>query len=100
MTQSERITQRERDLDTLLAAIPSFEDCAKQASELGIAVKRLHDYLQSPEFREDFAASEAGVLPKDLKCGVLSEDGIYNALEAYQDAVHEITEHAPWKVIE
>ena len=27
------------------------------------------------------AADEAGLLPKDLKRGVLSEDGIYNLLE-------------------
>ncbi|MBK6087256.1 DUF4298 domain-containing protein, partial [Ruminococcus difficilis] len=33
----------------------------------------------------DFAADEAGLLPKGLKRGVLSEDGIYNLLEEYKE---------------
>ena len=30
--------------------------------------------------RDDFEADDAGKLPKDLKRGVLSEDGIYDVL--------------------
>ena len=33
------------------------------------------------EWKEDFEADEKGKLPKDLKRGVLSEDGIYNMLD-------------------
>lgn len=38
-------------------------------------------YYISDAWKRDFAADEAGLLPKDLKRGVLSEDGIYNLLE-------------------
>ena len=41
----------------------------------------LKEYYESPQWREDFEADEAGKFPKDLKRGVLSEDGIYNLLE-------------------
>ena len=34
---------------------------------------------------EDLADDEAGRLPKGLKRGVLSEDGIYNLLERYRE---------------
>ena len=34
---------------------------------------------------QDFAADEAGILPPDLKRGVLSEDGIWNLLSDYRD---------------
>ena len=44
-------------------------------------LKALSDYYSSDAWKRDFAADEAGLLPKDMKRGVLSEDGIYNLLE-------------------
>jgi len=44
----------------------------------------LEAYYNSPQWRKDFEADEAGKLPKDLKRGVLSEDGIYDLLSDYQ----------------
>ncbi|MBR1432628.1 MAG: DUF4298 domain-containing protein [Ruminococcus sp.] len=41
----------------------------------------LSAYYSSDAWKRDFAADEAGLLPKDMKHGVLSEDGIYNLLE-------------------
>lgn len=41
----------------------------------------LSDYYGSAAWKRDFAADEAGLFPKDMKRGVLSEDGIYNLLE-------------------
>jgi hypothetical protein len=44
-------------------------------------LKALSDYYSSSAWKRDYAADEAGLLPKDMKYGVLSEDGIYNLLE-------------------
>lgn len=44
----------------------------------------LSDYYSSPEWKLDFAADESGRLPKELKRGVLSEDGLYNLLENFK----------------
>lgn len=41
----------------------------------------LSSYYTSPAWKRDLAADEAGLLPDDLKRGVLSEDGIYNLLD-------------------
>ena len=41
----------------------------------------LEEYYGSPIWKEDFAADEAGLLPDDLKRGVLTEDGIDDVLE-------------------
>ena len=49
------------------------------------AAESLAAYYESRVWKHDFAADEAGLLPPDLKRGVLSEDGIYNALEAYRE---------------
>ncbi|MBQ5409001.1 MAG: DUF4298 domain-containing protein, partial [Muribaculaceae bacterium] len=36
-------------------------------------------------WEKDFADSEAGRLPSDLKCGVLSEDGIWDVLDTSRE---------------
>lgn len=50
----------------------------------------LEAYYTSPAWRTDFEADEAGLLPPDLKRGVLSEDGIYNLLEEYKRLEEEL----------
>ncbi|MBP5744200.1 MAG: DUF4298 domain-containing protein [Oscillospiraceae bacterium] len=52
-------------------------------------VKELESYYGSTEWKQDFTADEEGRLPKDLKRGVLSEDGIYNVLELYRERAEE-----------
>lgn len=46
-------------------------------------IQELETYYRSDEWKQDFADDEAGRLPKQLKRGVLSEDGIYNLLERF-----------------
>ena len=43
-------------------------------------IKTLDEYYSSDVWKQDFADDEAWFLPKDLKRGVLSEDGIWNLL--------------------
>ena len=49
------------------------------------AIRILSEYYGSDEWKQDFADDEAGRLPKDLKRGVLSEDGIWNVLSSEED---------------
>ncbi|MBR3025970.1 MAG: DUF4298 domain-containing protein [Oscillospiraceae bacterium] len=64
--------------------ITHYENIMEQA-ETGSEemLKQLSDYYESSAWKRDFAADEKGLLPKDLKRGVLSEDGIYNLLERF-----------------
>ncbi len=48
-------------------------------------LKELEDYYTSPEWKEDYAADEAGLLPEGLKRGVLSQDGISDLLDRFRD---------------
>lgn len=43
-------------------------------------VKILADYMESGVWLSDFEKCERGELPKKLRCGVLSEDTLYNLL--------------------
>ncbi|MCR5557941.1 MAG: DUF4298 domain-containing protein [Butyrivibrio sp.] len=55
------------------------------SAELEADVRRFAEYYDGPDWKADFALDEAGLLPGDLKRGVLSEDGIYDALKKYKE---------------
>jgi len=44
-------------------------------------LRLLNAYYTSGQWREDYEADERGELPPDLKCGVLSQDALYDLLE-------------------
>lgn len=52
-------------------------------------IAKLEKYYSSEQWKEDFMADEAGKLPKDLKRGVLSEDGLYVLLERNRELMSE-----------
>ncbi len=81
MKQTERIQEMEQHLDKAQAAIKSLELAIEQYVEAQESIEKLKTYLSSKEWKKDFRDSEAGKLPDGLKCGVLSEDGIWNMLD-------------------
>lgn len=56
------------------------------------SVRQLTEYYHGPEWREDMEADEAGLLPYNLKRGVLSEDGIWNTLAHYREILERMAE--------
>ena len=66
------------------ASVETFFLPQREPEEAGIGrFAALGAYYASDVWKEDFAADEAGLLPQDLPRGVLSEDGIYNALTGF-----------------
>ena len=84
MTRIERITHMEGLLDKSTEVIARLEQAIEDFAALQPDIAELEAYYTSPQWRKDFEADEAGKLPKDLKRGVLSEDGIYDLLTDYQ----------------
>ena len=78
MNQIERIQYMENLLDFVIKARKEQNKSAK----IQEAIRILAEYYGSDEWKQDFADDEAGLLPKDLKRGVLSEDGLWNILES------------------
>ncbi|MBR6766822.1 MAG: DUF4298 domain-containing protein [Clostridia bacterium] len=70
MDRIARIQYMESILDKVLAS----ENPKGMTRELSI----LESYYFGPLWREDYEADEAGLLPPDLKRGVLSEDAVYD----------------------
>ncbi len=85
MNRIERITYYENILNEATRVLEDLDAAYERYEALQSKIAELEKYYTSPTWRKDFEASEAGKLPEDLPCGVLSEDGIFNILERNQE---------------
>lgn len=76
----ERIILMEFYFDTIQKALEINPDFLKKEAPAGIMLQELTEYYENGQWMADYEADEAGLLPHDLKRGVLSEDGVYNLL--------------------
>ena len=74
-----------RALDALSRGLAAYR---KAAPEL----QALDAYLQSGDWRADYEADEAGLLPPELPRGVLSQDGLYDLLEENDELLRQLAE--------
>ena len=81
----ERIKTMEEHLNKASQAVKALSDALDLYAEAMESIETIDDYLVSDEWQQDFDDSEAGRLPKDLKCGVLSEDGIWNVIDTSRE---------------
>ncbi len=87
MEQIERIIKMEQGFDKVSSAITNLYDALNKYVDSLEALDELSDYYGSDEWKRDFADDEAGLLPSELKRGVLSEDGIWNLLTEHEELV-------------
>ena len=92
MDRIERIKYFENILNQAQLTARQMESALDSYSFLLPALKELETYYASDEWKSDFSADEQGLLPGDLKRGVLSEDGIDHVLERFEDLKREILE--------
>ena len=66
-------------MDTIrrIAYMESLYDLALRTGEIS---GELVEYYESGQWLRDYEADERGELPRDLKRGVLSQDGLWNLL--------------------
>ncbi len=79
-----RVAFFEQIYDELRAAVHERADSCGLKRKLSL----LEDYYSSGEWRKDYEADEAGLLPAGLKRGVLSQDGVYNLLAEWEADDH------------
>lgn len=80
MKQIERIRQMEQHLDRASQAVMQLSTALDDYAAVQEAISELSAYYSSKDWKQDFADDEQGLLPSDLKRGVLSEDAIWNLL--------------------
>lgn len=70
-----RVRRMEACFDALYASVH-----AQQPSVDAVLLDRLTCYYEGGQWRQDFVLDEQGLLPPELKRGVLSEDAVYDLL--------------------
>ena len=91
MKQIERIQYMENLLNYVIEARKEQNINPQKSARIQEAIRILAEYYASDDWKRDFADDEAGLLHKELKRGVLSEDGIWNVLsseESEQETNH------------
>lgn len=92
MENIERIEQMEDRFNRAMDAVREMEIALEHYRVVQEDIRILNEYLGSDDWKADFADDESGLLPADLKRGVLSEDGIWNLLEEWQELENRIME--------
>lgn len=82
--QLKRIEYFESVFDDAKAIMSELLPSIEEQRRLEQMMEELRAYFESPAWRSDYLDDEAGFIPKDIKRGVLSQDGLYDALENYE----------------
>lgn len=88
--QIERIEENERRLDLLQQVISELSAALDAYARVQEDFLELFDYYSSPQWLADYDDSSAGRLPHELKCGVLSQDAVYELITLRQDAFNRM----------
>ncbi len=92
MQETERIREMEAILDRLAAAKSDLSKALSAFGELLGDLKTLSDYYGSRAYFHDLEMDEKGMLPADLKRGVLSEDTVYDLLGEIREIAEEMNQ--------
>lgn len=85
-TALSEIREMERCFDILCGIV---QEQLRDDPELQKLLEDLKYYYESGSWLRHYIMDEQGLLPKDLKRGVLSQDGVYNLLNALKEGTHE-----------
>ena len=75
-----RIKAMEKRMRRAEKVLKSMEYALDEWDMMNSDLKVLNKYLGSEDWKADLKADEEGMLPANLRRGVLSEDGIWNLL--------------------
>ena len=84
MERIARICAMEERMERANAALAAGEPSVAKDDVLALSA-----YYSGGQWLADYEADERGELPRDLKRGVLSQDGLYDLLEAWNTVKDE-----------
>ena len=92
MEQVARIQKMEQFLNESTGIIQEFSAVFERFLQCQAGIEQLKQYYGSEEWYQDLEAYDNKQLPKGLKCGVLSEDLIYDMLMDYHKLAIQMLE--------
>ncbi len=90
--QVERIIRMESYLDEARVAADDLDQALEAYAAVRKKIVKLEAYYTGRQWMKDFEDREARKLPEDLKCGVLSEDAVYDLLADDRDLALRMSE--------
>ena len=90
--QTDRISKNEKRLNAARKVLDKLETALNEYTENAEEIRKLEKYYTGGEWRKDFEARENGRLPDDLRCGVLSEDAVYDLLTDESELLYSLSE--------
>lgn len=76
----DNIIKMEDHLNKLQELVTEVEKMREKWAGAQIDFQELISYYNSSVWRDDVEAYDQGTIPSDVRCGVLSEDAIYNLM--------------------
>lgn len=92
MDQITRICEMEAIFREASASLLQLSRALEDYAALQPRLARLEAYYTSSLWLSDYAADEAGCLPKDLPRGILSQDGIWTLLTTRTQLLQQMAE--------
>ena len=80
-----RIKRMESYLDEAALAVKELSLALEKYEKIEKKYYKLEDYYGSSAWLDDFEADEAGLIPAEIKRGVLSEDAVYNLIVEHKE---------------
>lgn len=80
MEREERIKKMEEVLDHSAELVEKTERILRELEEYKKEYYKLVNYYYSEDWRKDVEAYNQNLISQDLKCGVLTEDAIYDLI--------------------
>lgn len=76
-----RVREMEDRYDEVTRVLAGLDEAISEFKDYKSDLMALKEYMESGQWKKDYEADEAGLIPKDMKRGVLSEDGLYGLLQ-------------------
>lgn len=78
---TERVRQMEQRFDMLQNVMNTKPDALLEDVSIREMLQSLTEYYENGQWLRDYELDETGLLPQDLKRGVLAQDAVYDFLE-------------------
>ena len=86
----QRIWQMEQYFDKLLELEHTDPDALREDASVQAILRTLTCYYEGGQWLQDYELDEKGLLPRDLKRGVLAQDSVYDFLGRIRDAAEKL----------
>ena len=83
--QEKRVVRYEEEFDRCRGIVEKLREAIECFDGISDDIDDLNRYYSNGEWRKDFEDDENGLISRDVKRGVLSEDGLYDLLSLYDE---------------